>query len=135
EVPASRLPAAVRAQLTDVVGEENLADDDEYRVVHSLGRSLPDRFRVRGGPFERLVDAVVSPGSEADADARLRIVLEQDEVPLHYGGGSCISGSVTPDVSEQRPILTMTLGRLREVIEIDVTAGLARVEAGVYGPD
>ena len=135
EVPASRLPEATRAALVDVVGEENLLDDDEYRVVHSFGRSLPDLFRVRNGLFERLVDAVVYPASEDEVARILRLVLDEDLVLIPYGGGSCISGSVTPGVDEQRPILTMNLGRMREVIEIDDTAGLARVEAGVYGPD
>src|SRR5699024_529788 len=135
EVPPSRLPGAVRDLLVDVVGEENLADDDEYRVVHSFGRSLPDLFRARNGHFERRVDAIVYPVSEEEVAQILRIVLEEDLVLIPYGGGSCISGSVAPDVSEQRPILTMNLGRLREVIEIDDTAGLARVEAGAYGPD
>ncbi|GAA1483536.1 FAD-binding oxidoreductase [Brachybacterium fresconis] len=135
EVPAGRLPDAIRSQLVGVVGEENLADDDEYRVVHSFGRSLPDLFRVRAGDFARLVDAVVYPSSEDEVAAVLRIVLEQDLVLIPYGGGSCISGSVTPDVHEQRPVLTMNLGRMRDVLEIDDTAGLARVEAGMYGPD
>ena len=135
EVPASRLPADLRALLTGVVGEENVLDDDEYRVVHSFGRSLPDLFRVRAGDFERLVDAVVYPVSEDEVTRILQIVLEKDLVLIPYGGGSCISGSVTPAVDEERPVITLNLGRLREVIEIDDTAGLARVEAGVYGPD
>ena len=135
DVPSSRMPADVRALLTGVVGEENLVDDDEYRVLHSFGRSLPDLFRVRAGDFGRLVDAVIYPDSEEEVAEILRIVLEKDLVLIPYGGGSCISGSVTPDVTEQRPVLTMNLGRMREVLEIDDTAGLARVEAGVYGPD
>lgn len=135
DVPATRMPGDVRALLTGVVGEENLVDDDEYRVLHSFGRSLPDLFRVRSGDFERLVDAVVYPNSEEEVADILRIVLEKDLVLIPYGGGSCISGSVTPDVTEQRPVLSMNLGRMREVLEIDDTAGLARVEAGVYGPD
>ncbi|MCT2176567.1 FAD-binding oxidoreductase [Brachybacterium muris] len=134
-VPASRLGEDARTALVDVVGEQNLRDDDEFRVVHSFGRSLPDLFRVRQGDFERLVDAVVYPGSEDEIAAVLRIVLERDLVLIPYGGGSCISGSVTPDVTEQRPVLTMNLGRMRKVLEIDDTSGLARVEAGVYGPD
>ena len=112
-----------------------MLDDDEYRVVHSFGRSLPDLFRVRAGDFERLVDAVVYPVSEDEVTRILQIVLEKDLVLIPYGGGSCISGSVTPAVDEKRPVITLNLGRLREVIEIDDTAGLARVEAGVYGPD
>src|SRR5699024_2377595 len=135
EVPASRLGTRQREALADVVGTENLRDDDEFRVLHSFGRSLPDLFRARHGDFARIVDAVVYPGSEEEISRVLRIVLDADLVLIPYGGGSCISGSVTPDVDEQRPILSMNLGRLRDVIEIDDTSGLARVQAGVYGPD
>jgi alkyldihydroxyacetonephosphate synthase len=135
EVPAGRLEPAQREALVAIVGAENLRDDDEYRVVHSFGRSLPDLFRVRHGDFARLVDAVVYPADEEEVAAVLRLVLEQDLVLIPYGGGSCISGSVTPEVDEQRPILTMNLGRLDRVLEIDDTAGLARVQAGLYGPD
>ena len=135
EVPAARLGAPQRTALAEIVGEDNLRDDDEFRVLHSFGRSLPDLFRARAGDFERIVDAIVYPGSEEEIASILRLVLDEDLVLIPYGGGSCISGSVTPDVSEQRPIVTMNLGRLREVIEIDDTAGLARVQAGVYGPD
>lgn len=135
EVPASRLPEAERAHLAELLGEDNVLTDDEMRVVHSFGRSVTDLFRARTGDFARLVDAVVYPSTEEEVGQVLRLVLEKDLVLIPYGGGSCISGSVTPDVDEQRPILTMNLGRMRRILDIDETAGLARVEAGVYGPD
>ncbi|MGO1408136.1 MAG: FAD-binding oxidoreductase [Brachybacterium sp.] len=135
EVPVGRLPQEARSSLAGVVGEENVIEDDEYRVIHSFGRSLPDLFRVRAGDFARLVDVIVYPASEEEVAALLQIVLEQDLVLIPYGGGSSISGSVTPDVDEQRPVISLNLGRMREVLEIDDTAGLARVEAGAYGPD
>lgn len=135
QVPASQLPGDVRAALAAVVGEENLLLEDEFRVLHSFGRSLPDLVRVRAGDYERLVDAVVYPASEEEVEQILRIVLEKDLVLIPYGGGSCISGSVTPDPAERRPVVTMNMGRMDRVVEIDETAGLARVEAGVYGPD
>lgn len=135
EVPAGHLDADVREQLAGIVGEPNLRDDDEFRVLHSFGRSVVDLFRVRSGQFEALVDAVVYPGSEDELTAILDVVLEHDLVMIPYGGGSCISGSVTPDPAESRPVITVNLGRMRAVLDIDDTAGLARVEAGVYGPD
>lgn len=135
DVPASRLPEAERAALVGIVGEENLRVDDEMRVVHSFGRSLPDLFRARQGDFARIVDAVVYPGSEAEIAELLRLVVERDLVAIPYGGGSCISGSVTPDVAETRPILTINLGRMRDLLEVDDTSGLARIQAGAYGPD
>ncbi|EWS79872.1 FAD-binding oxidoreductase [Brachybacterium phenoliresistens] len=135
EVPPSGLPEAVREQLASAVGEDNLLLEDEFRVLHSFGRSLPDLVRVRAGGYERLVDAVVYPASEDEIEAVLRIVLDHDLVLIPYGGGSCISGSVTPDPAERRPVITLNMGRLDRVVDIDETAGLARVEAGVYGPD
>ncbi|UYG17891.1 FAD-binding oxidoreductase [Brachybacterium huguangmaarense] len=135
EVPASILPGDVRARLVEVLGEDNVATDDEYRVVHSFGRSVRDLYRVRTGDFVRLVDAVVYPGTEEEVQRVLEIVLDADLVLIPYGGGSCISGSVTPDVDEKRPVVTLNLGRMRRVLSIDDTAGLAVVEAGVYGPD
>ncbi|UQN29540.1 FAD-binding oxidoreductase [Brachybacterium kimchii] len=135
EVPAGRLGDAEREAIVGLVGEANVRTDDEYRVLHSFGRSLPDLFHVRSGDFERLVDAVVYPGTEEEVAGLLRLAIEKDLVLIPYGGGSCISGSVTPDPAEQRPVLTVNLGRMRQVLSIDDTAGLARVQAGVYGPD
>ena len=135
EVPASKLGAVQREAFVGAVGSDNVLDDDEMRVVHSFGRSLPDLFRARHGDFARIADAVVYPGSEEEIAAVLAVALEADLVLIPYGGGSCISGSVTPDVAEQRPVVTMNLGRMREVLEIDDTSGLARVQAGAYGPD
>lgn len=135
DVPASRLGAEDRAALAGIVGEENLLDDDEYRVVHSFGRSVIDLFRARTGDFARIVDAVIYPKSDDEVQQILAYIVDHDLVAIPYGGGSSISGSVTPNVDEQRPIITINLGRMREVISIDDTSGLARVEAGVYGPD
>ena len=135
DVPASRLGAEDRAALAGIVGEDNLLDDDEYRVVHSFGRSVIDLFRARTGDFARIVDAVIYPKSDDEVQQILAYIVDHDLVAIPYGGGSSISGSVTPNVNEERPIITINLGRMREVISIDDTSGLARVEAGVYGPD
>lgn len=135
DVPASRLGAEDRAALAGVVGEDNFLDDDEYRVVHSFGRSVIDLFRARTGDFARIVDAVIYPKSDDEVQQILAYIVDHDLVAIPYGGGSSISGSVTPNVDEKRPIITINLGRMREVISIDDTSGLARVEAGVYGPD
>lgn len=134
-VPPSRIDAADRARLVELLGEDNVLVDDEMRVVHSFGRSVTDLFRARTGDFARIVDAVVYPSTEDEVQRVLQLVLERDLVLIPFGGGSCISGSVTPDVAEERPILTMNLGRMRSVLSIDDTSGLARVDAGVYGPD
>lgn len=135
EVPASRLRDEDRAALVAIVGEDNLLDDDEYRVVHSFGRSVTDLFRARTGDFRRIVDAVVYPATNTEVQQILSLLVEKNLVAIPYGGGSSISGSVTPNVDEERPIISINMGRMRRVISIDDTSGLARVQAGVYGPD
>ncbi|RAG66902.1 FAD-binding oxidoreductase, partial [Burkholderia multivorans] len=87
------------------------------------------------GTMPRLTDVVVHPGSEEEIAEVLTAVLDHDLVLIPYGGGSCISGSVTPDPDEERPIVSLNLGRMRRVLEVDEYSGLARVEAGAYGPD
>ncbi|MDO5645807.1 MAG: FAD-binding oxidoreductase [Dermabacter sp.] len=135
EVPATRLDAAQRNALAAIVGADNVLEDDEYRVVHSFGRSVTDLFRARTGDFVRLVDAVVYPATEEEVQQILAYVVEHDLVVIPYGGGSSISGSVTPNPAEERTILSLNLGRMRSVLSIDDTSGLARIQAGVYGPD
>lgn len=135
DVPASRMSEDLLGVLAEAVGAENVSVDDELRVIHSFGRSLPDLYRVRNGTMPRLTDVVVHPGSEEEIAEVLAAVLDHDLVLIPYGGGSCISGSVTPDPDEERPIVSLNLGRMRRVLEVDEYSGLARVEAGAYGPD
>lgn len=135
EVPASILGSELQAALEGIVGAENLRVDDDTRVTMSFGRSLPDLFRVRAGLFGRVVDAVVYPGDEDEVAGVLRLAAERNLVVIPYGGGSCISGSVTPDEEEQRPVLSLNMGRMKQLLEIDDTAALARIQAGAYGPE
>ncbi len=134
-VPVSRISREITDEIIAAVGDANVSIDDELRVIHSFGRSLPDLYRVRNGIMPRLVDIVVHPGSEDEIVAVLGLVIKYDLVLIAYGGGSCISGSITPDPVEERPVVSLNLGRLRQVVDIDEYSGLARVEAGAYGPD
>ncbi len=54
---------------------------------------------------------------------------------IPFGGGSSISGSVEAEPGEKRTVLSVDMTRLDRVIDVDPTARLARVQAGVYGPE
>ena len=58
-----------------------------------------------------------------------------DVVIIPFGGGSNIAGSLEPRADEKRVILSLDMGRLRKVVAIDESSGLARIEAGAQGPD
>ena len=135
EVPRSALPYDLRAQLVDAVGHEHVSIDDHDRVVHGRGKSLTDLIRQRRGDLGRPPDAVVRPGSEDEVAAVVAAALEHDAVVIPFGGGSSISGSLQADEAETRPVISLHMGRLDRVLAVDPISQLARVEAGVFGPD
>ncbi|HEY2331955.1 MAG TPA: FAD-binding oxidoreductase [Acidimicrobiales bacterium] len=133
-VPAPRADEALRGKLVAALGADWVRDDDLDRVVHGYGKSLRDLVRVRAGDFGRLPDLVVYPGSEADVEAVLAAVIEGDAVLVPFGGGTNIVGSLEAPRTESRPVVSLDLGRLDRVLELDADARLAEVEAGVLGP-
>jgi alkyldihydroxyacetonephosphate synthase len=134
-VPASGLPAELRETLEAAVGAASVSVDDLDRVVHGRGKSLRDIVRQRDGDIGRVPDVVVRPGDEDAVAAVVAAVLAADAVLIPFGGGTNISGSLEARVDEARPVVSMDMGSLDGVLEIDDVSRLARVQAGVYGPD
>ncbi|MGC5615522.1 FAD-binding oxidoreductase [Georgenia sp. Z1491] len=135
EVPAPRLPDALADELRAAVGETHVVTGDMERVVHTYGKGISDLVRVRAGDLPRVPDVVVYPGDEDEVRAVVDLADAADAVIIPFGGGSNISGSLTPEPGETRPVVSLDMGRMNKVLEIDETSGLARVQAGVLGPD
>ncbi len=134
ELPEPSLPVDLRAALEGTVGVEHVSVDALDRLVHARGKSLRDLMRHRRGDVGRLPDAVVRPGSEEEVAAVLRVALTADAVVIPFGGGTNISGSLEAPHDEPRPVLSVDVGRLERLVEIDEASRLARVQAGVLGP-
>ena len=134
ELPEPSLPAGLRAALEGAVGVEHVSVDELDRLVHARGKSLSDLVRHRRGDVGRLPDAVVRPGSEEEVAAVLHAALGADAVVIPFGGGTNISGSLEAPHDEPRPVLSVDVGRLERLVEIDEASRLARVQAGVLGP-
>ena len=137
DVPVSRLGEnpALEAALRGALGDESLVFDDEVRVIHTYGKGLADLVKVRRGELPRVPDVVVYPTDEAQVRAVVDAIDAHDAVLIPFGGGSNISGSLTPQAQENRVVVSLDLGRLGKVLEIDEISGLARVQAGALGPD
>ena len=135
DVPESRLSTELRSTLNILVGPANVVTDDESRVVHAYGKGVRDLVRVRRGNFGRLPDAVVYPGGEADVVAIVDAVVAADGVLIPFGGGSNIVAALEALPDEPRQVISIDLGRMNKVLEIDEQSGLARIQAGVLGPD
>jgi alkyldihydroxyacetonephosphate synthase len=127
DVPEPALDADLSAALGAAVGAAHVSTDPLDRVVHARGKSLRDLVRHRQGDLGRLPDVVVRPGGEADVEAIVRAVIDADAVAIPFGGGTNISGSLEPPEGEERTVVSVDLGRMDRVLEIDEGSRIARV--------
>ena len=122
-VPASRLP---QHPLVDV--------SPATRVLHARGQSLPDWFALRFGRLGRIPDGVAFPESSEDVRDLLEFARACDARLIPYGGGTSVAGHLdVPDGED--PVLTVSLARMRGLLNLDPVARLATFAAGVAGPD
>ncbi|GAA4267168.1 FAD-binding oxidoreductase [Frondihabitans peucedani] len=135
DIPASRLSSEVASSLSLVVGEGNVVTGDLERVVHTYGKSIRDLIRIRGNIFPRVPDAVVYPATESEVAKIVAAAVEYDLVLIPFGGGSNIVGSLEPMPDEERMVVSLDMGRLDRVLDIDEDGRVARIQAGAQGPD
>jgi alkyldihydroxyacetonephosphate synthase len=134
-IPAPLISDRLLAELTDAVGADNVAQDDLDRIVHTYGKSATDLLRIRAGDIPRVPDVVVYPGNEAEVQLIVDRAVAADAVIIPYGGGTSFSGSLRAPERETRPVISLDLGRMNQLIDIDEESGLARIQAGAQGPD
>ena len=73
--------------------------------------------------------------NEALAAQIVDAVVAADGVLIPFGGGSNIVAALEAVPGEARQVVSMNLGRMNKVLEIDEVSGLAHIQAGVFGPD
>lgn len=134
-VPASNAKAALLTTLTGIVGAEHVSTDDMLRVIHTYGKSLRDLVRIRNNWIERSPDVVVYPADEAEVQAVVDAAVAANAVIIPFGGGSNIASSLEPLPGEKRTVISLDMGRLDQLLDIDADSGLARIQAGAQGPD
>src|SRR6185312_331268 len=134
DVADSGLDPDLGAALEAAVGAAHVSTEALDRVVHARGKCLRDLVRHRQGDIGRVPDVVVRPGSEAEVEAVMRAVLEADAVVIPFGGGTNISGSLEAPADEERTIVSVDMARMDRVLEVDEASGLARIQAGAFGP-
>jgi alkyldihydroxyacetonephosphate synthase len=134
-IPASMISDQLLAELRDAVGADNAVQDDLDRIVHTYGKSATDLLRIRAGDIPRVPDVVVYPGNEAEVQLIVDHAVAADAVIIPYGGGTSFSGSLRAPEGETRPVISLDLGRMNQLIDLDEESGLARIQAGALGPD
>ncbi len=126
--------AAVAAQPSRLPAHALVDATPEARLRASFGQSLGDWLRLRFGRLGTVTDGVGLPESSAEVRALLDWAASVGAVVLPYGGGTSVCGHLTPPAGT-RPVLTLSLARLRRLLHLDAASQLATFQAGVAGPD
>ncbi len=122
-VPASRLPS------------HPLIDRDRVlRLRYARGHSLPDWIALHYGSINSFPDGVARPASEKEIEEVIAFAISAGACIIPYGGGTSVVGHINPPGNSLQPVITVSLERLRRMLELDEQSRLALFEAGVTGP-
>ncbi|MBV9571634.1 MAG: FAD-binding oxidoreductase [Alphaproteobacteria bacterium] len=132
-LPPSSLSAIDRHLLTVLLGNKAVRDDRFERAFHACGRSYADLLRLRTGDLSDAPDAVVYPGTSQDVLKVLAFASERSIAVVPFGGGTTMTGGITPRRNGHNAVLSLDLSAM-EAVEIDRDSRTASIEAGIYGP-
>jgi len=114
---------------------EICATDTYARCSHALGKSYSDVVRGFRGEFEHPPDFVATPRDEGDVERVLEWCAGERVAVVPFGGGTSVVGGVTPVLDgAYNGVVSLDLGALDRVLEVDEVSRSARIQAGVLGP-
>jgi alkyldihydroxyacetonephosphate synthase len=102
------------------------------RLGHARGKAFRDVVRNLHGDVGHVPDLVLRPRDERDVIDILDWCGDAGIPVIPYGGGSSVVGGVEPRFDG--PAVSLDLGRLDRVLDLDRTSRAARIQAGVLGP-
>jgi alkyldihydroxyacetonephosphate synthase len=131
---------AVRLAPPRVVPPSALAEictaDTHARASHALGKSYSDVVLGFRGRFDHPPDFVARPRDELDVERLLTWCSDERVAAIPYGGGTSVVGGVQPNVdSSYNGAITIDLGALHRVLEVDEVSRSALIQGGASGPD
>jgi alkyldihydroxyacetonephosphate synthase len=134
-LPAIRLNEAIINELQRLTSPDRVKTDEYERAFHARGKSYHDLLHVRAGHLDTAPDAVVYPANADETLALVKFAVRAHIALVPFGGGSSVVGGVTGTAwKEYAGVITVDMTRMNRVLEIDETALVARIEAGMYGP-
>jgi alkyldihydroxyacetonephosphate synthase len=104
----------------------------DVRAAHTYGKAYRDVVRALSGDLRGAPDLVAFPRTEDDVVRVLDWARGVGAAVVPYGGGSSVVGGV--EYRGDGPWLSLDLGALDRVLEVDPVSRAARIQAGVLGP-
>ena len=121
KIPATRLP-----------DHPLISTDPKERLNHSHGQSMPDWIDLRGGTLQCFADGVALPSTHEDVIELMDFSENHNIVVIPVGGRTSVAGQLRVP-AEDRPVLSLSLGRLNRLIDLNPSGLLATFESGVMG--
>jgi alkyldihydroxyacetonephosphate synthase len=135
---------AARAATTPVIAPGRIAapaalaalcsDDPADRAMHAHGKGYPDLVRGFAGDFSSAPDLVARPTDAADVARLLDACASAGWAAVPFGGGTSVVAGVEAARDRHAGVVSIDLGRLDAVAEVDAASRLARIGAGAKGP-
>ncbi|MEE2834130.1 MAG: FAD-binding oxidoreductase [Candidatus Latescibacterota bacterium] len=135
EPPPPRVHADFDAALRQTLNDDQVSTDDADRIVHSHGQlSVDEIYRLLYlGALGRVVDIVLYPESEQDVRHIVSTAAGHGVCLVPYGGGTNVSGALTLPQNEERPVASVDMRRMCNILSLDEENLQATIEAGVSG--
>jgi alkyldihydroxyacetonephosphate synthase len=106
------------------------------RAMHARGRAFPDLVAGFTGDYTGAPDLVARPRDAAEVARVLAVCDAHDWACVPFGGGTSVVGGVDAALARggRGAVVSLDLGALSGVHEVDETSRLARIGAGTLGP-
>lgn len=124
------MAAVPESRLADWTGVDSSA---KARLLHARGQSYPDWLAMRSGRMGPFPDAVARPRSHTDVVELIQQASQRGVIVIPYGGGTSVVGhlNVPPGT---RPVLSIDMGAMSRLLDLDTSTRLARFGSGAPGP-
>ena len=135
-VPLERVELP-RARLQAPSGLAGICSSGTYdRASHAYGKGYRDVVRGFRGRFDHAPDVVAFPRDAGEVEALLDWCADRGAAAIPYGGGTSVVGGVEAAVGDgYAGAVTIDLGRLNRVLEVDRESRAALIQAGATGPE
>jgi alkyldihydroxyacetonephosphate synthase len=132
-VPEPKPAPEFLAELQKILSVDQITTEPEIRLRHGHGHTVSEINALRTTGFPRVPDYVVYPESEAQVSALIETAGRTGVVLTPYGGGTNVTEALRCLPNEQRPIVSVDMGRLSGIEWIDPVNRMAKIQAGAPG--
>jgi len=132
-VPESRPAPAFLERIESFLPAAQITTEPVIRLRHGHGHTVSEINAVRTTGFDRVPDYVVYPADEAQVAALVEAASETDVVLIPYGGGTNVTEALRCLPHEERPIISVDMGRMNRIEWIDPVNRMAKIQAGAPG--